>query len=678
MKLPSRVGIIHLSLAMFVVALVVQTGRVQLWQKSRWTTSALRQQSMSSTVPAPRGDILDERGQTLAQSRETVRLGIAPPEVANFAKLKGALAHAGIPPDWIARATDPSRRWVSLPGRYVAIDVAPISAIRGVYTNAMIERSYAFSEGTRRIVGRVDAEGRAVDGVELALDSLLTGVPGSATVLKDGRGRHFDSPAAISTAPRKGNSVMLTINQELQEIAERELAGAVSSMRAEGGDVVVIDPRNGEVLAMASQRSDPRSTASTALTEPYEPGSTLKPFIAATLLEKGRAVESDIVQTYGGQLTINGRTIFDEHKADQYTLAEVIRQSSNVGIVQFALRLDQREEYEALRDFGFGSPTGVPYPVESAGILHEPARWSTQSANSLAMGYEVAVTPLQLVVAYVAIANGGELLEPTLVKEVRGPDNTLLYRHQRRVVRRVVRRDVARRVLGMMVGVVEGGGTAKRADLGTFCLAGKTGTSRRSFRGRYDGAHIPTFVGVFPCENPQFVILVKLDNPKGSYMGGLTAAPVTRTVIQAALASRNASLDRKSLAASRHERPLDSAATAQMVKLSLASQATRDSGAALQKEAMRAAALIAYDDTAGTTPFMATLPALPAPKVTPQAARAVPMVRGLSVRQAVRVLHAAGFRVELVPAGPAAAGVTTPTAGTVAPAGTLVHLAGTL
>lgn len=587
MRMPSRVGIIHLSLAAFVVALLVQAARVQLLQKTKWTASALHQQSTSSTVPAPRGDILDERGQTLAQSRETVKLDIAPQEVGSLAKLKIALVRAGIPREWVARATDASRKWVSLPGRYLAIEVAPISAMRGVYTTALIERSYAFSEGTRRIVGRVDADGKAVDGIELALDSLLKGTPGSATVLKDGHGRRFDSPSTVSTAPVKGYTVMLTINQELQEIAERELGNAVSSMGAEGGDVVVMDPRDGEVLAMASQRSDIRSTASTALTEPYEPGSTLKPFIAAALLDKGRASESDIVQTYGGKLTINGRTISDEHKADQYSLAEVIRQSSNVGIVQFAMRLDPREEYEALRDFGFGSPTGVPYPVEAGGTLHEPAKWSKQSANSLAMGYEIAVTPLQLVAAYVAIANGGELLEPTLVKEVRGLDNKILYKHQRRVVRRVVKADVARRVLEMLVGVVEGGGTAKRADLGSFCLAGKTGTARRTVKGHYDGAHIPTFVGVFPCDNPQFVILVKLDNPKGAYLGGLTAAPVTKTVIQAALASHNASLDRKSLAASRRERPLDSAAMAQKLKLAIASQAARESVTSLQKDASR-------------------------------------------------------------------------------------------
>jgi cell division protein FtsI (penicillin-binding protein 3) len=412
---------------------------------------------------------------------------------------------------------------------------------------------------------------------------------------------------------------------------------------------------------MASQRQDPRATAATALTEPYEPGSTLKPFIAAVLLDKGRARETDVMNTFNGELTINGRTIHDEHRAPRLTLAEVIRWSSNVGIVQFAERLSPREEYEALRDFGFGTATGIPYPVEASGTLHEPLRWSKQSANSLAMGYEVAVTPLQLAAAYVALANDGELLEPALVREVRALDGRVLYTHQRRVVRRVVAPAVARRVRQMLLGVVEDG-TAVRADLGSFSLAGKTGTARRTVQGRYaPGQHIPTFVGLFPAEHPQFVILVKLDNPRGAYVGGLTAAPVTKAVLQAALASRNAALDRGTLAATRRERPLDAAGTARRAEVAM--QVARDSTAGAQT---------VDDDSAGSTPFVALLPAPPPPRLIPMPPRAVPDVHGIPARRAARALHAAGFRVQLV-SGPA--GTTSPAAGTVAPAGSVVRMA---
>jgi cell division protein FtsI (penicillin-binding protein 3) len=410
------------------------------------------------------------------------------------------------------------------------------------------------------------------------------------------------------------------------------------------------------------------------LTEPYEPGSTLKPFIAATLLQKKRAHETDVVNTYGGEMTINGRTITDEHRAASFSLADVIRYSSNVGIVQFATRLTAREEYEALRDFGFGSPTGVPYPVEAAGTLREPKRWSKQSASSLAMGYEIAVTPLQLAAAYVAIANGGELLEPALVKEVRAPDGRVLFHHRRRVVRRVLSADVARRVRRMLLGVVAEGGTAKEAELETFTLAGKTGTARRTVHGRYAaGQHIPTFVGLFPAEHPQFVILVKLDNPQGAYYGGLTAAPVTKAVLEAALASRNASLDRGTLAATRQDRPFDSATSTARAAATVKAAADSLAAAPARESARALSAARAVADTSGTTPFVATLPAPRPSRTVVMAPRPVPDVRGLSLRQAVLALHSAGFRVRLA-GGPSAD--TSPAAGSLAPAGTTVQLAG--
>jgi len=676
MKSPSRIGLVHLALAGFSLALLYRSASVQLLQRSRWTASAQHQQSIEAEIPAPRGDILDAQGELMAQSRETVKLEVAPRDVRDRRALRLALLKAKVPAEWVARATDVSRKWVTLPGRYVALDVASIMAMRGVHWTSSIERTYAFSQGTRRIVGRVDENGRAVDGLELSLDTLLRGVPGAMTTMRDGHGRRFESPTAPRRAPVPGNTVVLTINRELQEIAERALGEAVQKMDAEGGDVVVVDPIDGEVLAMASLRQDPRATASTALTEPYEPGSTLKPFIAATLLEKKRARESDVVSTFGGQWTINGRTITDEHQASHFTLADVIRYSSNIGIVQFAMRLSPREEYEALRDFGFGMQTGVPYPTEAAGTLREPKRWSKQSANSLAMGYEINVTPLQLAAAYVAIANDGELLEPSLVREVRAPDGRVLYRHQRRVVRRVLSPDVARRMRRMLLDVVEGGGTAAKAELETFTLAGKTGTARRTVNGRYAaGQHIPTFVGLFPGDRPQFVILVKLDNPRGAYYGGLTAAPVTKAVLEAALASRNASLDRGTLAASRQDPPRDSTrdtaaalADARLAAETLATRHVRETARALTAE--RAAR-----DSAGTTPFVATLPAPKAGKPVAPPPRPVPDVHGLSLRQAVHALHAAGFRVQIDRG--ADAGATAPAAGVVTPVGTVVRLAGT-
>jgi cell division protein FtsI (penicillin-binding protein 3) len=675
MKSPSRIGLVHLALAGFAVALLFRSASVQVVQRSRWTASAQRQQTVEATIPAPRGDILDAQGELIAQSREMVKLEVAPRDVRDRRALRTALLKAGVPAEWAARATDVSRKWVTLPGSFGALDVAPITAMRGVRATSSIERTYGYSQGTRRIVGRVDQNGTPIDGIELALDSLLRGVPGSVTTLLDVGGRRTESPVAPRRPPVSGNTVVLTINHGLQEIAERALADAARKMGAEGGDVVVLDPADGEVLAMASLRRNPNSTASTALSESYEPGSTLKPLIAAMLLEKKRARETDVVKTFGGQWTINGRTITDEHAADHFTLADVIRYSSNIGIVQFASRFSPREEYEALRDFGFGMPTGVPYPTESSGRLYEPKRWSKQSAHSLAMGYEIMVTPLQLAAAYVAIANDGELLEPALVREVRAPDGRVLYRHQRRVVRRVLSPDVARRMRRLLLGVVGDSGTGSKANLETFRLAGKTGTARRTVGGRYAASqYIPTFVGLFPGDRPQFVILVKLDNPRGDYYGGLTAAPVTKEVLEAALALRNASLDRGTLAAVRRDaRPdslRDTAAALADARLAAETLATVHARAGARALAAERAA----KDSAGTTPFVATLPAPRPGKPAAQRPRPVPDVRGLSLRQAVHALHAAGFQVRVEGGAELS---TAPAAGAFAPAGSVVRLAGT-
>ena len=669
-----RIKLVHLGLAAFALAITGKAAHVQLVQGRTWAENARRQQTAEREVPAPRGEIRDGAGRVLVQSKESVRLQIAPREVrdGDRARLRRLLIAAGVPKDAAARALDRRRPWVTLPGRWVPTDVAQILAMRGVHPTVLVDRYYEMTPAERRILGRVDANGTPIDGIERELDSLLKGTPGSAILLRDARGRRLVSPATPGVEPVPGHAVVLTINHALQEITERALGDAVARMGADGGDIVVLDPHDGAVLALASKRRDPRSTAATALAEPFEPGSTLKPFIAAGLLERRKVNERETVNTFGGQMTLNGRTITDVHKGDWMTLREVIQFSSNVGIVQFASRLSHREQYETLRDFGFGVATGVPYPSEASGRLPHPSRWSQQSPASLAMGYELAVTPLQLAVAYAAFANGGELLAPALVKEIVGPDGVVKYRHQRRVVRRAISPATAER-MRVMLGDVVAGGTALQADLSAFALAGKTGTARRTIRGRYvAGQYYATFVGLFPAERPQYVILVKLDSPQGAYYGGTTAAPVTKAVLEAAIAARDAALDRAELAAARIERPDTSAAPVPApdapVELAASSAGTFVPAA----PAAVAAARSARADPTAEAPlgaFVFSLPTRP-DGASPRGARRVPDVRGLELRDAVRALHEAGFRVQLARG---AAG-TSPAAGAVVRTGSLVRL----
>ncbi|MEK0430260.1 MAG: hypothetical protein RL139_64 [Gemmatimonadota bacterium] len=674
----SRLGLIHGAFVLFAVTLVGRAAYVQLGQTARWRQAAQQQQLVDRELPAMRGAILDAAGTVLVDSRELVRLAIAPPEVRDRAVLADALRQVAVPEEFVRRATDPARKWVELPGRYLSTDVTALLAMRGVHATSVIERVPPATAGLRSLLGTVNRDGEAVGGVEASLDAVLRGRPGRSVLVRAGRVGPLSSPEERFDPPVPGHSVTLTLHQGLQDIAERALADAIGSMRARGGDIVVLDPHSGAIRALASRRADPTASGATALTEPYEPGSTLKPFVAAALLELRRVTVDETIPTFNGKFTLNGRTIADVHAAPRMTFAEVIQYSSNVGIVQFAQRLTPREQYAVLRDAGFGMVTGIPYPTESSGRLRPPAEWSLQSPASLAMGYEVAVTPLQLALAYGAIANGGELLEPALVQEVRTAAGRVTYRAGRRVVRRLMSPATARTMRGLLRDVVTGG-TATAADLAVYALGGKSGTARRTRddgRGYETGAYTASFVGLFPADDPQLVILVKLDDPKAGY-GGLTAAPVTKAVLTAAIAARDAALDPSTLAGP-PVRPVTAAAGTAVASgtgpdsSGRGGRAVTSDGASAASGAAVEGAPVRLEEPPLRGPVAFDLGVDRRPTVDSLPPRAVPDVTGLTTRAAVRALHRAGFRVVLT--GAAAGAVTLPAAGTVLPAGATVRL----
>lgn len=659
--LPSRLTVIYVALLVFAVALLVQAAKLQIVEGERWTEKARALHFDNDTVSAPRGPILDASGNVLVDSHELVHVDVAPKEIRNRPKLDSLLRAVHVAPALIQRAEDPSVKWVSLPDLYVASDITDLMALTGVHSKTVLQRDFATTGGIRRIVGRVGPDGRPLDGIELAMDSVLRGDTTKEKQAIDVQGHRIDSPEGWVSEPRPGASVTLTINETLQEICERALARASDSLQAEGGDIVVMNPATGDILAMASRRSNPQAVANTAVSEPFEPGSTLKPFIAAALLERGRARTDEVIDTFNGQMEIEGRTITDEHKAAQLTLSQVIQYSSNIGIVRFSERLSPREKFETLRDFGLGTSTGVPLPAESDGTLREPFRWNRTSGSSMVMGYEVTVTPLQLVAAYSAIANGGLLMEPHLVKEVRSADGDLIYRAKPRAIRRVISESTARDVRQMLLEVVESG-TGKRADLATYLFGGKSGTARRTEKGKgyVAGNYTASFVGLFPADKPQYVVLVKFDSPRHAYYGGEIAAPVIKLVLRAALAARNAALDRAQLATAEHVRFPGSVDTLAQAGELAAAPETVEQSAVATGELRKVRGPVTVD-----LPFVAHRAAID------QTERPVPDVTGLTLRDAVRALHQSGFRVRLIPQR---GGATLPAAGTALAAGSIVKL----
>ena len=672
----SRIAIVHAALLVFALLLIGRAAKVQLMERDQWARQAERQQVAASSLPAPRGAILDATGEVLAESREMLDLAVAPREVRDMAVLRSALERAGASAAVVRRATDTRSKWVELRRRFLPEEAAPLLAIRGVHGTPSVERVSPTAEGTRRIVGMIDGDGRAVDGIELALDSMLQGVQGRSRYLRDAHGGSFDSPSVENEEPRPGNTVVLTLNHALQDIAEHALSEAIAKTGSSGGDIVALDPHSGEILALVSQREGRAVGGVPALTDTYEPGSTIKPFLAARLFALGRTNPDEVINVHDGSYMAPGRRtpIRDTHRASSLTVADVLRYSSNVGMVRLAERLTPREQYEGLRDMGFGVSTGVAFPTESSGALPPPSRWSLTTSAALAMGYEMGVTPLQLANAYATIANGGELLEPALVKEVRAPDGEVLYRHRRRVVRRAMPEPVAATLRTLLMAVVDSG-TGTSATLSTYDVGGKSGTARLSTgRGYEGGAYTASFVAVFPAESPQLVVLVKLDRPSGKYTGGATAGPVSKAVLEAALAARDAALDRGDLVRGARRTPrrpkgADRGGAALARATSTTSPSIADAGSLAAAEP--AITESASEDSEPAPPVRFDLAAgVDSAGDAPIGPRTVPEVGGLPLRTAVSRLHAAGFLVRIVPGTSG----TVPAAGTIAPAGAVVRL----
>jgi len=624
----ARITLLEVVLGLVVLLIVGRAAQLQVLQGARWSQEADRERRANVRLPARRGAILDRNGIPLVVTQEFYHVGVAPEEVDERRVLTRKLARQlEIPQAEVERGLASGKRYLYYYGPFTAVQVQPLRGLSGVHLESEFRRFYPSGDLARPIIGGYSADSlKGMSGLERTLDSLLTGVPGEAVYLKDRAGRRYESPSRIAREPIAGNDVVLTLDSDLQAIAEQGLDEAVEGFHAKGGDVVFLDPRTGEILALASrQETAPDATAvrPSTLTDPFEPGSTAKLFTAAALLADRLVDSTDAVYAENGKwvMPVNSRrtrTITDAHASKgNLTLAQAIQVSSNIAMAKFSLRLTREQHYDALRNFGFGSPTGVEFPVETRGRLARPNEWEDHySGPSLAMGYELEVTPLQLAAAYGAIANDGILLTPALVREIIAPDGTVLYRHQPEPIRRAVPPEVAARLRRYLRGAVSEGGTGERAQLVNYTLLGKTGTARRFEGGRYvQNSYNASFAALFPADDPQLAVIVKIEDPQGEYYGGQTAGPVTRRMLAQALASRRVAIDRSRLAGGP---PAGSGG-------GTAGEGSEDEPA-----------------TRVTLPWPLT-----GSEPEPKDGRPVPDVVGAPVRKAVLALHRRGFMVDL-------------------------------
>lgn len=557
-KPATRVAFLRGTLALIGAVLLARAFNVQVLQHDAWAERATERDVRVREVPARRGGIHDRRGVPLAVTFEAYHVKLAVNELEDPAEMRRLVTRAlEVPPGEVARQFRGPYPYFH--GPFDAAQVEAIRGRRGVHLEPLLAREYPMGFLARPLVGRIAQEtGRGIEGIEAGFDTVLTGVPGQERYWRDARGQAVEIPGATVVAPRSGHDLFLTIDYELQGIAEGALQRAVEQYEALGGDVVILDAPTGEVLAIASLRSDSDRSAPTprmdALLAPQEPGSTAKIFTAGAVLAAGRPDDTVWVSGEGGvweQEIARGRyrTIRDTHREDGLlSLARTIQVSSNIAISKFALNLSGEELFTTLRAFGFGTPPGTGFPRETEGILRRPAESPNQRMTlpSWAQGYEFAASSLQMAAAYAALANDGHVVQPTLVREVRAwPSGEVVWRHRPDTLRQALPGAVVDRLLEFLRLASDSAGTGGNAQLDRWEVIGKTGTAKLSTKG---GAYIReyrgAYAGLFPGSDPRFVVYVMIDQPGGAlYYGGLVAAPIVRNLLVQALALPNTPLD---------------------------------------------------------------------------------------------------------------------------------------
>jgi cell division protein FtsI (penicillin-binding protein 3) len=498
---------------------------------------ALSQQSEDITVSAKRGAILDRSGQPLAVSEDSASVYADPMLIKNPAKVATQLSAVLQQPtdDLLRKLSDRTRGFVYIARKVDISKGHTIDKLKifGVGTLTEPRRRYPQGALASQVLGNVGTDNNGLSGLESRFESRLHGSDGEEQVVKDALGRPVSIVMKKQTVP--GQDLRLTLDAAVQERVEAVLAGVGQAYRPKGATALVLDPRNGSILALANwprvDANDPGSAPAyaqqdRAVTNSYEPGSTFKAFTVSGALQD-KLITPDTSFYLPAAYDVADRTITDAEPRGDVTLTvkQILAQSSNVGAVKIGQRLGAERFDKWVRAFGFGKPTGVDLPGESPGIVLKPSQYSGSSLGNLPIGQGEAVTPIQMAAAYSAIADGGVMVRPHIVSGDPAPS------------RRVIKRSTAQAVSKMLEGVLAPGGTAPEASVPGYVLAGKTGTAQKpDGSGGYSKTKfVASFVGFAPARNPRLLVAVMVDEPHGDIYGGSVAAPAFQKIVSFAL-----------------------------------------------------------------------------------------------------------------------------------------------
>jgi cell division protein FtsI (penicillin-binding protein 3) len=544
-----RVSRARLALAVVLAALplVAVLGRVGWLITVRGDEISRRAESQHLRrvwIPPHRGKVTDRNGEPLAYTMFNYSIMAEPSQVEDPRGTARALGRAlGVSPVRIERQLRSPRREV-----YIQRTITPmmerrvdLGSLPGIHEKLELKRVYPLGESAAHVIGFLDFDEKGRAGIEGEFDDFLRGQPGWTTELRDAHGNSYFALGQRSKPAKEGNEVVLTLDAVLQDVAASELQAAAESLDAKGGTLVAVDPKTGDVLAMVSwpfydpervREADPSNLKNRVVTDPYEPGSTFKIVAASTALADGLLKPGTPIHCENGRYSFGSYVITDHHPYGTLPFKSCFAVSSNIAFAKVGNLCGDRL-YKTARALGFGTPTGIGLAGESGGLLRPPSQWSKRSAGTVAIGYEVTATPLQLAMAYATAANGGVLMRPQLVKRIVDPSGHVLFESHPQAVRRVFSPEVAATLRSFMREVMVNG-TGKDSNLEWIETGGKTGTTEKLVDGHYTGTrHYASFVGLAPIDDPKIVCAIMLDEPKGATFGGSAAAPVFKEMLEA-------------------------------------------------------------------------------------------------------------------------------------------------